>query len=114
MKITTIYVDDNKIELHNSLLGKETVMLNNEMVSSKFSVCGAKHFFYIKENDTQVLCNLNVGFGFNGVNFNLYKDNKPIIESPHTNIPAILIIVLAIMFLLMGIAMIIFLFTVLK
>lgn len=114
MKVTTIYVDDNKVELYNSLLGKEIVRLNNEIVSSKFSVFGAKHFFYINEYGKQVLCNLNVGFGFNGVNFNLFKDNKPIIESPKTVIPTVLVVVLSVMFILMFIAMIIFLYTVLK
>jgi hypothetical protein len=82
MKFTTIYLGENKIEVFNSLLGIEKIIVNGEIVSRKFSIFGAEHYFTIKENDKNVECKIDFGFGINGIVFNLYKDNKPIVESP--------------------------------
>ena len=82
MKFTTVYIGENKIEIFNTLLGVEKIKVNGEIVSKKFSIFGTEHNFAIKENDENVECKINFGFGFHGVVFNLYKDNKPIIESP--------------------------------
>ena len=82
MKFTTIYLDENKIEICNSILGRETIKVNGEIVSSKFSITGAEHVFSITENGTVADCKLKLGFGLNGVVFDLYKNNKPIVESP--------------------------------
>lgn len=35
MKYTTVYLDENKIELFNTILGKETIKVNGEIVSEK-------------------------------------------------------------------------------
>lgn len=93
MKYTTIYLDENKIELFNTLLGKETVKVNGNIVSEKWSITGTDHNFVIIENKDEVACKLTTGFGMNGVIFNLYKDDKPIIESPKSNLLVFLIIV---------------------
>ena len=45
MKLTTVYLGDKKIEFFNSLIGMETVKVNNEVVSSKFSITGTEHLF---------------------------------------------------------------------
>ena len=82
MKYTTIHVGENKIEVFNTLLGVEKIKVNGEIVSRKFSIFGAEHNFTIKENDKNVECKIDFGFGLHGVVFNLYKDNKPIVESP--------------------------------
>jgi hypothetical protein len=82
MKFTTIYLEENKIEISNSILGIETIKVNGEIVSKKFSITGAEHTFSITENGTIADCNLKMGFGFHGVVFDLYKNNKPIVESP--------------------------------
>lgn len=82
MKFTTVYLNDNKIEVFNSFLGKETVKVNGKIVSEIYSILGATHEFNIKENEQDVVCKLVVGFGFSGVVIDLYKDEKPIIESP--------------------------------
>jgi hypothetical protein len=37
MKYTEFAIDNNKIEFLNSILGKETVVVNGEKVSEKFS-----------------------------------------------------------------------------
>lgn len=82
MKFTTIYLGENKIEIHNSLLGKETIKVNGEVVSGKFSVTGAEHLFPITENETAVNCKIRIGYGLSGVVFDLYKNNQPVIQSP--------------------------------
>jgi len=82
MKLTTIYLGENKIEISNSIFGRETIKVNGEIVSQKSSITGAEHIFSITENGTVADCKLKLGFGFNGVVFDLYKNNKPIIESP--------------------------------
>ena len=93
MKFTTIHLDDNKIEVSNSFLGKETVKVNGEIVSEIFSMAGATHIFNIKENDQEVPCKLILGYGLNGVVFDLYKDEKLIIESPKKGCLAFFLIV---------------------
>ena len=72
MKYTTIHLGTNKIELYNSLLGKETVKVNGETVSSTYSMLGAEHVFTINENGEQVDCTIKFGFGMNGIVFDLY------------------------------------------
>lgn len=96
MKFTTVYLDDNKIELFNSLLGKETVKVNDIVVSKIFSLLGAEHHFNIKENENDVPCKLVTGFGLNGVVIDLYKNEKPIIESPKNGCLGFLIIIFCI------------------
>ncbi|MEQ8523377.1 hypothetical protein [Gracilimonas sp.] len=81
MKYTTVHLGDNKIELFNSFLGKETIKVNGEVVSSIYSLLGAEHRFSIREDGKDVECSIQFGFGMNGVVFDLYKDKTPIIES---------------------------------
>ncbi|WP_421775223.1 hypothetical protein [Gracilimonas sp.] len=81
MKYTTIHLGGNKIELFNSLLGKETVQVNGEIVSSKYSMLGAEHPFTIPEDGKEVNCTVQFGFSMNGVVFDLHKEGSPIVES---------------------------------
>lgn len=85
MKFSTIHLGNNKIEIFNSFLGKETIKLNGEIVSEKSSITGAKHYFKIIENEQKVDCKLILGYGANGVVMDLYKDNVAIIESPKSS-----------------------------
>ncbi len=62
-------IDNNKIEFLNSILGKETVVVNGEKVSKKFSVTGAEHHFTIKSNHFVLKSN-----------YELFKDKKLKIE----------------------------------
>ncbi|MFE3867831.1 hypothetical protein ACFX5E_07050 [Flavobacterium sp. LS2P90] len=50
MKYTEFNVDNNKIEFLPSILGKETVVVNGEKLSEKFSITGTEHHFAIKSN----------------------------------------------------------------
>lgn len=81
MKFATIYIDQNKIEIDNSIFGKETIRLNGSVVSQKYSLLGTKHQFFILENEKKIKYQLNLGYGPNGVVMDLYKDNQPVIES---------------------------------
>ena len=85
MKFTTIYLEENIIEIHNSFLGKETIKVNNKIVSEIRSFFGAEHSFKINEDqniaDCRIIIIIIIGFSLNGVVFNLYKNNKPIIIS---------------------------------
>lgn len=81
MKFTTINLGDNKIEVFNSFIGRETIVLNGKVVSKKNSITGATHLFKMIENDQEVQCKFILGYGLNGVVMSMYKDNKPVIES---------------------------------
>ncbi|KAA3640986.1 MAG: hypothetical protein DWQ02_01245 [Bacteroidetes bacterium] len=81
MKLMTIYQGDNKIELHNSILGKETVYVNNEEVSSKYSFWGTSHVFDVLEDSEWVEYELVTGLGMYGVTIDLYREGYAIIES---------------------------------
>lgn len=98
MKFTTIYTGNNKIEIFNSILGKETVKVNDEVVSSKHSLLGAEHNFSILENGIESPCKISLGFGVNGTVFSFYKDHQPVVESPKsgwmTAIIAVLLIII--------------------
>ena len=87
-------MEGNKIELFNTLLGKETVKVNENIVSEKRSITGTDHNFVVVENGAEVACKLSAGFGINGVVFNLYKNDKPIIESLKSSLLAFLIFVI--------------------
>ena len=93
MKFTTVYLENNKIELFTSPFGKETIRVNNKIVSEKRSILGTEHLFKIKENENEVECMLVTGFGLNGVVIDLYKDEKPIIESPKNSASGIIKII---------------------
>lgn len=82
MKFKTIYVDNNKIEVFNSILGKETIKVNDEVVSSKYSILGTEHTFSIPKANDQSTCRLTTGFSAYGIAVNLFVNDKPVIESP--------------------------------
>ncbi len=86
MKYTTVHLDENKIELFNTLLGKETVKVNGEIVSEKRSITGSEHIFKINKNGNENTYKLTTGFNINGVGFSLYKNDKPIIEMPKSKL----------------------------
>ena len=85
MKFTTVYLEENKIEIFNSILGRETIKVNGEIVSNKYSITGGEHLFSITQYGTMANCKLGMGFGLNGVVFDLYKNKKPIVESPRSD-----------------------------
>ena len=81
MKFTTIYLGKNKIDFFNSILGNETVKVNDKLVSSRFSFTGTQHIFNIKEDEKEVECKLSTRFWFGRFLIDLYKDGEPVIVS---------------------------------
>ncbi len=99
MKYITINLGENKIEVHNSFFGMETIKVNDKIVSNEFSILGADHYFRIIENEKEVKCKIDVRLSFQGVVYNLYKDGKPIIVYHKNTLRTILTIVfLVVMF----------------
>ncbi len=96
MKYTTVHLDENKIELFNTCLGKETVKVNGEIVSEKRSITGTEHIFKINENGNENNYKLTTGFNLNGVGFSLYKNDKPIIEMPKSKLAFYFFIIIGI------------------
>lgn len=92
MKVTTIHLGNNKIELFNSSLGRETVKVDDEIVSSKYSMLGTDHEFTIMEDGKQVDCVVQFGYGMSGIVFDLYKDGQAIIESEKSSFMGYLMI----------------------
>jgi hypothetical protein len=81
MKIITIFSDDHSIELHNSILGKETVKINGQVVSSEFSFLGTTHSFNITKNGQKIPYKVKFRAG-TPVAFDIYREGEPLIESP--------------------------------
>lgn len=92
MKFTTVYLDENKIEVFNSIIGQETIKVNGEIVSQQYSILGAEHNFTVTENGTISNCKLKMGLGLNGVVFDLFKNNKPVVESPKSGYLTLLVL----------------------
>lgn len=85
MKHSVLHLGNSKIELHNSILGKETIIVDGTTVSEKYSFAGTTHRFTIRENGADKHAQLTTKLTINGVAFDLYVDNKPVIEIPENN-----------------------------
>jgi len=81
MLITTLYHQNQKIEFHNSWLGKETVKVDGQTVSAKRSLLGADHVFSILSDGVQKPCKFSSGLGYGGIVYDMYVDGDPILES---------------------------------
>jgi len=99
MKYFTINLGENKIEVHNSLFGRERIKVNDKIVSDIFSIFGGKHHFTIIENEKKVKCKIDIGLSFQGVVFNFYKDEKPVIVYNKNTFRTIITIVFIIVIL---------------
>ena len=51
MKYLDYNIGNDKIEFLNSILGKETVIVNGKITSEKFSIIGTNHNFKINDNN---------------------------------------------------------------
>ncbi len=81
MKLVTFYIGDNIIELDNNIWGTETVKLNGETVSQKWSLFGIEHPFNIQENGQAKEAVVKIGYNFPyGFQIDLNIDNKPIVQ----------------------------------
>jgi len=81
MKFITIQSGDAKIEIHNSIWGKETIKVNDEVVSSQFSFFGSVHNFSRIENNEEIFYEVKIRLGF-GPAVDIYRQGKPLLEFP--------------------------------
>ena len=96
MKVICITLGETRIELHNSLFGKETIIVNGEIVSAKSSFSGTEHTFSVNEEGTVNQYKLTTGLNINGVAINLFKNDQAIIEAPNKSKWAFWIIAISI------------------
>ncbi|RZS98433.1 hypothetical protein [Cecembia calidifontis] len=86
MKFSTLFLYGQKNEGFNSWLGKDTVKVNGEVKSSKYSLFGAAHHFKFEDDEgVSHECKLNFGINFTGVVMDVYLDKQPVIVSPVTS-----------------------------
>lgn len=82
MRYLTLNIADNlQLSIDNSMTGVETIFINDEEVSKKFSFWGATHTFTRKENDEEVDYKVKIGLSFTGIGYNIYRNDKPILMS---------------------------------
>lgn len=81
-KITSVTLGETTIEFYNSIMGRETILVNGEQVSSKKSLWGTEHNFKVRESGQDVPYKLLTGLNSNGVAVSLYRDGIAVIESP--------------------------------
>ena len=81
MKVMSFFHNSNEIEIHNNLLGKETIKYNGETMSSQYSLMGKKHKFSVLEDDVWTDYVVEIGFAHFGVGFNIYRNGVPLMES---------------------------------
>ena len=80
MKVVTFQVDGHKIELYNSWLGKETVKVDDQIVSSAYSMWGMSHKFNLEEDaQHQYRIETSIGGYPSMVNINLYRNDEALV-----------------------------------
>ena len=81
-KVISITLGETKIEFYNTVFGKETVIVNDREVSSMKSMSGTVHSFTVRESGEDAHYELKTGLNLNGIAVSLYRNGKPVIESP--------------------------------
>jgi hypothetical protein len=95
MKYVTLHIGESVVEIYNSLFGKEMVIVDGNKVSEKYSIVGTDHRFTIRDGGQEKHVQLNTKLTVNGAIFDLYVDNKPVIEVPDNSGQFIMLLVFA-------------------
>lgn len=69
------------LSIDNSMTGVESVYMNDDLVSKKFSFLGAKHTFSREENGENIDYEVKIGLNFTGIGYNIYRDGDPVLLS---------------------------------
>ncbi len=77
MKYTEFSIDQNKIEFHNSILRKETILISGSKISEKYSITGTEH--KIVKNNFKVVSEYKL-FADRIVNLLIEKNGKIVEE----------------------------------
>lgn len=82
MKVITVHFGESKIELRNTIWGKETILVNDKLVSSKYTAFGGTgHKFMVDEDGEEANYSVKYRMGF-GVAFDIWRNGEPVLESP--------------------------------
>ena len=77
MKYTEFKANGNIVEFHNSVFGKETIFVNGEIISEKFSLFGTEHLFRLNEKQYSLKSSLQALKGV-GIKVELAVNGKKI------------------------------------
>ncbi|GAA4112228.1 hypothetical protein GCM10022393_10520 [Aquimarina addita] len=100
MKYAEYIIDANKVEFFNSVIGVEEVFINNEKISSKFSLFGKQHFFTIGDDNYGV----NAQIDLTGISVKVHKNGVPVELKNKHKIGILPLIALGIFGFVIGIA----------
>lgn len=82
MRYLTLNIAENlQLSIDNSMTGVETIYINEEEVSKKFSFWGANHVFTRNENGETINYQVKIGLSFTGIGYNIYRNDAPILIS---------------------------------
>ncbi len=77
MKYADYNIDNNKLEIINSISGIEIIKLNQRIVSKGFSFFGKNHFFKIGEDQYTVKLYVTLK-NYTGVGFSIFKNGQQV------------------------------------
>lgn len=81
MKIFAVNIGRTNIEFHNNMwTGHESIYVNGERISKKWSIFGASHYFEVEEEDGWADYVLTTGIGMMGVSTSLSRNGVSIVE----------------------------------
>jgi hypothetical protein len=75
MKYAKYNIEEGIVEVYNSILGMESIVLNGEKVSKNCSVFGSEHTFRAHQNSYKVTTQTSF-FHLAGVEIRLYKNGE--------------------------------------
>lgn len=81
MRYLTLTIGDQLLSVDNSWSGVETIRMNGEVVSQKFSFLGARHKFSWIEQHESVNYEVKIGLGVNGIYYDIHRNNEPVLLS---------------------------------
>ncbi len=77
MKYADYNIDNNKLEIYNSISGIEIIKLNKRIVSKGFSFFGRNHFFKIGEDQYTIRPYITLK-NFTGIGFSIFKNGQKV------------------------------------
>ena len=102
MKYADYNIDNNKLEIYNSLTGIEIIKLNKKIVSKGFSMFGRNHFFKIGE-DQYILRPFITLKNFTGIGFSIFKNGKKVqLENLITKADKIKLVLQSVLSIILG------------
>lgn len=82
MKILSVNIGGTRIEFDNNMwTGHESIYVNEELISKKFSFFGTDHIFDVEEDGEWVEYVLTTGYGWQGIKTKITRNGITIIDS---------------------------------